>query len=255
MACGDRPSAERRGDGRQGEAPRIRLKTIIQAVCAEFEVDRAAMIGRRRLAGLVLARHVAAYLCLELTEASLGAVALALGRADHSTILHARRRIAGLLESAPDVRIRVERLRARLRQPDSAPVLEAEAQLERLMEQALDTVRRALRRDPVGTLADLAARFGDAPRLAIAPLPETVQPGGVLGGMGAVPAGAAAAAFQSPARPQVRPPRKPAKRRACLSCGGDFVSEGAHHRVCDSCKSGPDWRHGGGGAAVALAGY
>ncbi len=27
------------------------------------------------------------------------------------------------------------------------------------------------------------------------------------------------------------------RRRACLSCGTAFTSEGAHHRMCDRCRA------------------
>lgn len=34
-------------------------------------------------------------------------------------------------------------------------------------------------------------------------------------------------------------------RRPCLSCGSIFLSEGKHHRICDSCKSRESWRYVG----------
>jgi len=29
-----------------------------------------------------------------------------------------------------------------------------------------------------------------------------------------------------------------ARRRPCLTCGADMLSEGTHHRMCDRCRSG-----------------
>ena len=39
-------------------------------------------------------------------------------------------------------------------------------------------------------------------------------------------------------------PNKKAKLRACLKCEKTFFSEGAHHRICDSCKSSSVWSSG-----------
>jgi hypothetical protein len=36
---------------------------------------------------------------------------------------------------------------------------------------------------------------------------------------------------------------KPARRR-CLSCQKAFPSEGAHHRICDNCKTLQGWANG-----------
>lgn len=35
-----------------------------------------------------------------------------------------------------------------------------------------------------------------------------------------------------------------AKRRHCLSCRRKFASEGAHNRICDSCKALQGWSGG-----------
>ncbi len=35
----------------------------------------------------------------------------------------------------------------------------------------------------------------------------------------------------------VAEPRHPPKRRACLCCGRQFLSEGPHHRLCGGCRN------------------
>lgn len=35
-----------------------------------------------------------------------------------------------------------------------------------------------------------------------------------------------------------------AKSRSCLMCGGEFESDGPHHRICPRCKSTETWRRG-----------
>jgi len=45
-----------------------------------------------------------------------------------------------------------------------------------------------------------------------------------------------------PFRGVTRPRRRltlPAKERACMSCGRDFRSEGAQHRLCKVCRREP----------------
>lgn len=34
------------------------------------------------------------------------------------------------------------------------------------------------------------------------------------------------------------------KKRKCLMHGGDFLSDGPGHRVCNSCKASPEWKRG-----------
>lgn len=61
-----------------------------------------------------------------------------------------------------------------------------------------------------------------------------------------------------PAKTEVAPPvagksnratihthNKHGKIRPCLSCNTSFWSSGAGNRICDECKSGPEWGDGG----------
>jgi len=40
-------------------------------------------------------------------------------------------------------------------------------------------------------------------------------------------------------------PKRPKQKRACLACTEPFLSDGAHHRICDKCKASAPWREGG----------
>jgi chromosomal replication initiator protein len=63
---------------------------IADIVAKQFGLSRTALLGRRRLPHIVLARHVAMWLCLQmLPHASLPTVGRWFGR-DHSTVLYAR---------------------------------------------------------------------------------------------------------------------------------------------------------------------
>jgi chromosomal replication initiator protein len=65
---------------------------IADTVAAQFGLTRAQLLGRRRLPHLVLPRHIAMLLSLEMLHASLPQVGHWFGR-DHSTVLHARERM------------------------------------------------------------------------------------------------------------------------------------------------------------------
>ena len=83
------------GAPRAERAP-VTERAVIDAVSAQFGVDRAALASRRRDAHTALARHVAMYLLREEAHMALTAVGRALGGRDHSTVLHACNRIASL---------------------------------------------------------------------------------------------------------------------------------------------------------------
>ena len=61
------------------------------------------LVGPSRRQPLVRARQTAMYLCRELTDLSLPKIGRAFGGRDHTTVLHACRKIAELRESSADV--------------------------------------------------------------------------------------------------------------------------------------------------------
>lgn len=68
---------------------------MIQKVVADYyKVKLADLCGKRRLASIVLPRQVAMYLIKELTQKSLPDIGEAFGGRDHTTVLHAVRKIA-----------------------------------------------------------------------------------------------------------------------------------------------------------------
>lgn len=81
-----------------------RVSTIIMLCCAEFAVTEREIVSPRRGLNLVQARHVAMFLAKRLTGQSLAAIGMRFGDRDHTTVLHAVRRIEGLM--AGDVALR-----------------------------------------------------------------------------------------------------------------------------------------------------
>ena len=86
-------------------------KRIQTVVAKHFGVARAQLLGRRRLPRVVIARHLAIFLCLEMIRgASLNMVGLWFHR-DHTTVLHARERTRRRIATDRKFAEQVEHLR------------------------------------------------------------------------------------------------------------------------------------------------
>jgi chromosomal replication initiator protein len=65
------------------------LERIVRVVCDELGVSQEELLGSSRRSEVVQARQIAAFLAREATGESWQRIAQALGRADHTTVLHA----------------------------------------------------------------------------------------------------------------------------------------------------------------------
>ncbi len=87
----------------------------IQAATAEvFGVAPASLVAQDRRPRIALARQVAMYLVRELTDESLPSIGAGFGGRNHSTVVHALRRVPQRMDADTDVRVAVEKLRATL---------------------------------------------------------------------------------------------------------------------------------------------
>ena len=97
---------------------RGRAEAIQAAVAARLGVTREAMLSSSRTAPVARARQLAMYLTRELTDLSLPAIAVAFNRRDHTTVMHAIKRV----EKRTQRGSRALRARSReLRRRTSAP--------------------------------------------------------------------------------------------------------------------------------------
>jgi chromosomal replication initiator protein len=76
-----------------GSAPELTAEQIMDAVSEYFGVSVDELRGQSRSRVLVNARQVAMYLCRELTDMSLPRIGQAFGGRDHTTVMHADRKI------------------------------------------------------------------------------------------------------------------------------------------------------------------
>lgn len=85
-------------------------RDIQLAVAKRYGITRNDLISARRTANIVLPRLIACYLCKELTPFSLPALGRFFGGRDHTTILHAVRKIAHLRGTDPQIAAEVQEL-------------------------------------------------------------------------------------------------------------------------------------------------
>jgi chromosomal replication initiator protein len=89
------------------------VPAIIKRVAAAFGVTERELLGASRLRGVLRPRQVAMYLVRELTGLSLPRIGAAFAR-DHTTVLHACRKVEGELEGDAALARQVSDLRAAL---------------------------------------------------------------------------------------------------------------------------------------------
>ena len=98
-----------------GEAT-ITAAMIMSAVASYFDVSVDDLCGTSRTHLLVTARQMAMYLCRELTDLSLPKIGQAFGGRDHTTVMHAVRKIHQLLGERRSVFNQMTELTNRIRQ-------------------------------------------------------------------------------------------------------------------------------------------
>lgn len=76
----------------------MRVSEIQEVVCEAFGIDRVQLCAARRTAPLVRARQVGMYLAKTMTGRSLPEIGRRFGGRDHTTVLHAVRKIEAKVE-------------------------------------------------------------------------------------------------------------------------------------------------------------
>ena len=94
----------------------ITAATIIGQTAQYFSISIEDLCGPSRSRQLVNARQIAMYLCRELTELSLPAIGREFGGRDHTTVMHAQKRVREQLAEKRTVFLRVAELTSRVKQ-------------------------------------------------------------------------------------------------------------------------------------------
>ncbi len=98
-----------------GETP-ITAGTIMAQTASYFDVSIEDLCGQSRTHVLVSARQIAMYLCRELTDLSLPKIGQQFGGRDHTTVMHAERKIRTLMAERRSVYNQVTELTNRIKQ-------------------------------------------------------------------------------------------------------------------------------------------
>ena len=99
---------------RMREPKRVKIEDIQKLVATHYNVSRADILSSRRTANVVRPRQIAMYLSKVLTLRSLPEIGRRFGGRDHTTVLHAVRKIEGLTGSDRTLSEEVELLKRML---------------------------------------------------------------------------------------------------------------------------------------------
>jgi chromosomal replication initiator protein len=101
---------------RPQEPKRVKIEDIQRVVARQYNVSRADLLSSRRTANVVRPRQVAMYLAKMLTLRSLPEIGRRFGGRDHTTVLHAVRKIENLVHSDAALAEEIELLKRQLQE-------------------------------------------------------------------------------------------------------------------------------------------
>ncbi|MCB0884638.1 MAG: chromosomal replication initiation protein, partial [Propionibacteriaceae bacterium] len=99
-----------------GPEAEVTASTIIQETAKYFGIGIDDLIGTSRTQTLVTARQIAMYLCRELTDLSLPKIGQEFGGKDHTTVMHADRKVRQLMRERRSVYNQVTELTNNIKQ-------------------------------------------------------------------------------------------------------------------------------------------
>jgi chromosomal replication initiator protein len=99
----------------ENDAPEISATTIMAVTAEYFAISIDDLIGGSRSRVLVGARQMAMYLCRELTDLSLPKIGEKFGNRDHTTVMHAERKIRAQMTEKLTVYNQITELTSRIK--------------------------------------------------------------------------------------------------------------------------------------------
>jgi chromosomal replication initiator protein len=101
---------------RPSEIKRMRIEEIQRVVSRHFNVSRSDLLSARRTANVVRPRQIAMYLAKTLTLRSLPEIGRRFGGRDHTTVLHAVRKIEALIATETALAAQIDALKCELQE-------------------------------------------------------------------------------------------------------------------------------------------
>lgn len=93
---------------------RVLIETVIRETCLFYEISRADLLSQRRTLSIIKPRQIAMYLAKVMTLRSMPEIGRRFGGRDHTTALHAVRKIGDLVASDAALAAEVEALRRQI---------------------------------------------------------------------------------------------------------------------------------------------
>ena len=97
------------------EPKRVKIDDILRIVSKHFGINRSDLLSVRRNRSIVRPRQIGMYLAKSLTSRSLPEIGRRFGNRDHTTVLHAIRKVEQLMKDDSSLREEVELLKRLLR--------------------------------------------------------------------------------------------------------------------------------------------
>ncbi|MBX9925764.1 MAG: chromosomal replication initiator protein DnaA [Hyphomicrobiaceae bacterium] len=96
----------------QGIEPRrVKIEDILRVVSRHYGVSKGDLLSQRRHRSVVWPRQIGMYLAKQMTARSLPEIGRRFGNRDHTTVIHAIRKIEGILNDNPRLRDELEELK------------------------------------------------------------------------------------------------------------------------------------------------
>ena len=96
---------------RVDEHKRIRIEDIQKTVAQHYNVPRSELLSNRRTRSVVRPRQIAMFLSKTMTPRSLPEIGRRFGGKDHTTVLHAVRKVEAMIKDDPKLAKEIELLR------------------------------------------------------------------------------------------------------------------------------------------------
>jgi len=86
--------------------------TILDCVCKYFNVNLEDIIGKKKNKEIVEPRQIAMYLMYDMLDLPLSSIGSIFGGRDHTTVMHAREKVSGLIKSNSRIKVIVNDLKS-----------------------------------------------------------------------------------------------------------------------------------------------
>jgi chromosomal replication initiator protein len=92
----------------------VSIDSIQNTVAEFFNMSVEDLLSSKRTSDLALARQMAMYLCRKITESSLQQIGFSFRKKDHTTVLHAHRKISQMIKEQPRIKQIVDTIEGKL---------------------------------------------------------------------------------------------------------------------------------------------